>query len=69
MVPILGVLLLCIDTMTMATHKGTHLIGADLQFRGLVHYHHGGMQAGLVLEKDLRVPKTAGRDPGPGLRF
>jgi hypothetical protein len=34
-----------------------HLIGAALQFRGLVHYHHGrkhgGMQADMVLEKEL----------------
>ena len=40
-----------------------------LQFRGLVHCHHGGkhvgMQADMVLEKELRVlhpdQKTAGR--------
>ena len=24
------------------SHKGKHLIGAGLQYRGLVHYHHGG---------------------------
>lgn len=35
------------------------LIEAGLHFRGLIYYHrsskHGGMQADLVLEKDLRV--------------
>ena len=39
--------------------KEKHLIGAGLQFRGLVHYHHGkrygGMQAHTVLEKELGV--------------
>ena len=39
-------------------YKGKHLIGAGLQFRGLVHYHHdrkhGSVQAGMVLEKELR---------------
>ena len=41
-----------------------------LQFRGLVHCHHrgkdGGMQADMVLEKELRVLhpdlQTAGRE-------
>ena len=41
------------------SYKGKHLIGAGLQFRDLVHYHHGGkhgsMQADMVLEKELRV--------------
>ena len=37
-----------------------HLIGAGLQFRGLVHYlvhgrKHGGMQADMVMEKELRA--------------
>ena len=39
--------------------KGEHLIGAGLQFRGLVYYNHGGnhssRQEELVLEKELRV--------------
>ncbi|EGW10136.1 hypothetical protein I79_024306 [Cricetulus griseus] len=35
-------------------NKGKHLIGAGLQFRGLIHYH-GGMQADTVLEKEPRV--------------
>jgi len=38
--------------------KGRHFIGAGLQFRGSVHYHHGRehgtMQADMVLE-ELRV--------------
>lgn len=34
--------LLCTDTMTKATLSRTALIGAGLQFRGLVHYHHRG---------------------------
>ena len=46
--------------MTMATLiKENHFIGAGLQSRGSVHYHHGrrhgGMQADMVLEKKLRV--------------
>jgi hypothetical protein len=39
------------------SYKGKHLIGAGLQFRGLVYYHHGrkhgGVQADMVLEKLL----------------
>jgi hypothetical protein len=38
--------------------KGKHFIGAGLQFRGLVRYHHGGkhgrIQADMALEKELR---------------
>ena len=37
------------------SYKGKHFIGAGLQFRGLVHYHHGrkhgGMQVDIVLER------------------
>lgn len=44
--------------MTKATLRREN-IGAGLQLRGLVHYHHGGehgsMQAAMVLEKALRV--------------
>ena len=40
------------------SYKERHLIGADLQIRGLVHYYHGGKQGGMqvdtVLEKELR---------------
>ena len=36
------------------SYKGKHLIGAGLQFRGLVHCHHGwehgGVLADMVLE-------------------
>jgi hypothetical protein len=50
--------------------KEKHLIGADLPFRGLDHYHHGGKHGGLQaevdLEKELRVlhldPQASGRD-------
>ena len=41
--------------MTTILIKEKHLIGVDLQFRDLVYYHHGGMQADTVLEKELRV--------------
>ena len=48
------------------SYKGKHFIGVGLQFRGSVHYHHGGLQADVVLEKLLRVLhldlKAAGRD-------
>ena len=41
------------------SYKRKHLIGAGLQFGGSVHFHHGGkhdgMQADMVLEKELRV--------------
>ena len=41
------------------SYKGECLIRAGLQFRGLVHYHHGrkhgSVQADMVLEKELRV--------------
>jgi hypothetical protein len=61
--------------MTMATliEKKRHLIGAGLHFRCSVHYHggkHGGIQAGMVLEKELRVLhlglQTARRDCDTG---
>lgn len=36
-------------------YKRKHLIRADLQFRGLVHYHlggkHGSTQADMILER------------------
>jgi len=52
------------------SYKGKHLIGAGLQFRGLVCYCHGrkhvGKQADLVLKRQLRVLhldlKAAGSD-------
>lgn len=28
------------------SYKGKHLIGAGVQFRGLVHYHHSGKHDG-----------------------
>lgn len=38
------------------SNKGRHLIGSDLQFRGLVHHYHsgthGGTQADTVLGKE-----------------
>jgi hypothetical protein len=37
------------------SYKGSHVIGAGLQFRGLAYYCHGNMQASLVLEKELRL--------------
>ena len=40
-------------------YKGKSLIGADLQFRGLVYYHngrkHADMQVDMVLEKEINV--------------
>ena len=32
------------------SYKGKHLLGVDLQFKGLVHYHLGSVQADTVLE-------------------
>jgi hypothetical protein len=41
------------------SYKGKHLIGAGLQFRGLVHYHHGrkhgSIQSDMMLEKEPRI--------------
>jgi hypothetical protein len=41
------------------SYKGKHFIGAGLQFRGLIHYHHDGKhgdtQAVMILEKELKV--------------
>ena len=41
------------------SYKRKHLIGAGLQFRGLVHYHNGrkrgSVQANMVLEKKQLV--------------
>ena len=37
------------------SYKGKQLTDTGLQFRGLVHYRHSEKQAGLVLEKELRV--------------
>ena len=38
-----------------SSYKGKYLIEADLQFRRLVYYHHGGkhgsLQSDIVLEK------------------
>lgn len=53
------VLVLWKDTICGNSYKGNHLIVVVcLQFRGFIHYHHGrkqnGMQAGMVLEKELR---------------
>jgi hypothetical protein len=40
-------------------------LGLAYRFRGSVHYHHRGKlsdtQADMVLEKELRVPRSAGR--------
>jgi hypothetical protein len=46
--------------MTKATLiKANILLGLAYSFRGLIHYHlsrkHGGIQADIVLEKELRV--------------
>ena len=44
--------------------KGKHLIRAGLQFRGVVHYYHGGkqgdMQGDRVLERQLSVLHLSG---------
>ena len=48
------------------SYKGKHLMGGGLEFRGLVLYHlggkHSGMQADLILDKELRIPQVAGRE-------
>jgi hypothetical protein len=45
--------------------KERHLIRTGLQFRGLVHCcyrgKHGGMQADMILEKELRIHIWIGR--------
>ena len=37
------------------SHEGKHLIGASLQFGGLICYYHGDVQTDIVLRKDQRV--------------
>jgi len=52
------------------SYKEKYLIGSGLQFRCLVHYHHGrkqgSVQADVVLEKEMRVlhqdQQTAGKE-------
>jgi hypothetical protein len=42
--------------MTIATlNTREHLIGVGLQFKGLVHYHHGSGQANNMQKRGLRV--------------
>ena len=45
--------------MTKATLIKNILLGLTYRFRGSVHYHqgrkHGSTQAGMVLERELRV--------------
>ena len=48
----LGFLLLRRDTMTLATLiKEKHLLGADLKFKGLVHYCHGRKHGGMHADR------------------
>ena len=35
--------------------KKKHLIDVAYSFKGLVYYHHAGIQADMVLEKELKV--------------
>jgi hypothetical protein len=57
-----------VTTTTLIKKK--NLIGAGLQFRGLVHCHHdrkhGSLQADMVLERQLRIlyldSSAAGRE-------
>jgi hypothetical protein len=52
------------------SYKRKHLIVAGIQFRGLGCYHHGrkhgGIRAGMLMEKELGVvhlhPQAAGRE-------
>jgi hypothetical protein len=37
------------------SYKGKHLIGTDLQFRGFVCRKHDGMQADMLLKRQLRA--------------
>ena len=60
------------------SYKGSHFIGAGLQFRGLVHYEHGGKHGGTQLDvvlEEMRVLyldwQATGREKStePGLSF
>lgn len=52
------------------SYKGKHLIGLAYSFKDLVHYchrrKHGGMEADMLLEKELKVlhmnPQAPGRE-------
>ena len=51
---------------TTALVKGDISLRLAYNFKGLVHYHHGGKYGVIVLEKELRVlhpdRQAAGRD-------
>ena len=65
---------LSIKTRTGIFIKANIYLGLADSFRGLVYYHHGrkhgDTQAGMVLEKQLRVlhpdPQAAGREKDTG---
>jgi hypothetical protein len=52
----------------MATHKLKYLIGTGIQFRGLVHYHHGVKHGGVAgrhgAGEELRVLHLDGQAAG-----
>lgn len=62
-----------------SSYKGKKLIGVSLQFRDVVHFHHGwehgDIQGDLVLERELRAfyiqicRQQEEKDPGPGSSF
>lgn len=61
MTSFLGYLYLQRDTMTTTTFiKESTSLGLASRFQYLFHYHHGrkhcGVQADMVMKKDLRVP-------------
>ena len=45
-------------------YKGKDLIGAGLQFTGLVHYCHGRKQRAMVLEKELSAQQMDQQEAG-----
>ena len=55
------------------SYKGKYLIGVAYSFRGVVHYHHGGrhggVQAHMMLEKELRVVHLDTEATGSELRL
>jgi hypothetical protein len=51
------------------SYKGKHLIEAGLQFRGIIHCHHGGKHGGLQVAESSISGSVYSRRSGPLLAW
>lgn len=51
------------------SYKGKHLIGSGLQFKGLVHYHHGWKQTSRHGAGEMCIPDIESEISGLGISF